>query len=260
MAKIWREHMILLICCLVAVLLLVLFGLLKWLGSSVLNLEAKWMIIAGVPILIGLIAGGYIKKFKGFGVELETELEKPVEDLHLTATDAMIKLPRITKDDLSKLETFTPEQIKGTKRLGFTSSRKHDYISEATRMYFEKLRFLEFVEVKNPSDEFLCLIPIEIFREPPASGQADVRRYNMYQIDRFIHALEEDKTLLEFGPVCITTTVLKDADLVSALKILRNNAKKEAAVVDADNQFVGLITEAEIERRIADGVLAVAKK
>ncbi len=55
----------------ISLVILLILLLLQHYSASLLNLETRWLVVAGVPIIIALIIGGYIYKFKGFGIELE---------------------------------------------------------------------------------------------------------------------------------------------------------------------------------------------
>ena len=57
--------------CVVALVLLCLFGYLKLVKSPLLDLPAQWLWVALAPILIGLVLGGYIKKLEIAGVKME---------------------------------------------------------------------------------------------------------------------------------------------------------------------------------------------
>jgi hypothetical protein len=57
--------------CVVSILLFLLFCGLQAASSSVLNLPVQWLGIAMLPILLALIVGGYIGKFKAAGIEFE---------------------------------------------------------------------------------------------------------------------------------------------------------------------------------------------
>ena len=59
-------------------LLLLLFGVFQQLGAAFLSLPAQWLLIAVLPVVVALFIGGYISRFKGFGVELEAALTAPV--------------------------------------------------------------------------------------------------------------------------------------------------------------------------------------
>lgn len=58
--------------CIVALLLLCLFCGLKLAGSPVIDLPAQWLWVALVPILIGLVLGGFIRKLELGGIKVET--------------------------------------------------------------------------------------------------------------------------------------------------------------------------------------------
>jgi len=259
MAKLWHDHMILLICLMISGLLLIVFLLLQWMESPILVLEGKWLILAGVPVLVGLIAGGYIKKFKGFGVELETVLERPVTDLSLVATDAMFTLSGDMKEGIERLRYLTREQIEGTKRLGFISGRPHYYIPEAVHEYFNALSYLEYIEIKKEPGEFISLIPMGVFREQPTGDRLNEKKFNPREIAHLVYALETNTVLKEYEAVSIDTTVQKNTDLLMALKTLHGSRKKMAAVIDENHRFIGLLPETEIEHRIAEAILAVKK-
>ncbi|ODB92812.1 hypothetical protein A3197_20795 [Candidatus Thiodiazotropha endoloripes] len=68
--KFWSHHTALVIGAIVSIVLLATFLLFQYNESNVLKLESRWLLVAGVPLLAALIVGGYIKSFKGFGVEL----------------------------------------------------------------------------------------------------------------------------------------------------------------------------------------------
>jgi len=47
--------------------------------SWILKLPTQWLAVAGLPVLIGLVLGGYIGRFSFAGVEVEARPLKPVE-------------------------------------------------------------------------------------------------------------------------------------------------------------------------------------
>jgi hypothetical protein len=84
----------------ISALLLCLFLVLKWAGSSVLDLPPQWLLVALVPILIGLVVGGYVRELKAgdYGVGFVTDellaKSKPIEDSSPTARlKTMVPIP-----------------------------------------------------------------------------------------------------------------------------------------------------------------------
>jgi hypothetical protein len=45
-------------------------------GSPILNLNLQCVVVAGVPLLVALVAGGYIRRFKFPGVDMEASVIK----------------------------------------------------------------------------------------------------------------------------------------------------------------------------------------
>lgn len=246
-----KKHGALIICCAVSIILLGVFVILQANSSKVMEMGTQWLFVAGVPLLIALIVGGYITKFKGFGIELESKLNTPIRTLSLKATDAIVSLPETEKQSERYLESLTQDQINRTKRLSFIANKRDYYNTYHVEMYLRKLHHLEYLEVKRENEEFVCLIPI---KELNIDEINDVS-FGIEQIDKFINALRENKVVSTYRHVCIDLTVRQDEGLISVLEKLRNANRKDVVVVDSERKFVGLLTASEIERRIADDVL-----
>jgi hypothetical protein len=69
MKKIWETHRLLVTCSVISSVLLVVFSTLQMRGSPILNLNVQWIVVAGVPLLVALVADGYIKYMKFHIVE-----------------------------------------------------------------------------------------------------------------------------------------------------------------------------------------------
>jgi len=131
MNKLWQEHTLLIACFGISLVLFFIFAILQLTNSEIMKLSAQWLFVAGVPLLLALVAGGYIGKFKGFGIELESKLKSPVRSIDLKATDAMADLRGNEKESTERLPDFTNEQIKRTKRLSFISGKRNYYGTNA---------------------------------------------------------------------------------------------------------------------------------
>ena len=108
--KFWSQHTALAIGAICSIGLLGTFFWFQHDSSKILNLESRWLITAGVPLLAALIVGGYIKSFKGFGVELEASLNKPVTNIELTATEAMEQVEGDEKRSIGYLDRLREQQ------------------------------------------------------------------------------------------------------------------------------------------------------
>src|SRR5437763_757057 len=62
--------------CVISILLFLLFCGLQATGSSVLSLPVQWLGISVLPILLALIVGGYVGKFKAAGIEFEPGMRR----------------------------------------------------------------------------------------------------------------------------------------------------------------------------------------
>ena len=62
--QIWEAHRLLVTCAVISSVLLVVFSALQMSGSPILNLSVQWILVAGVPLLVALVADGYIRDIK----------------------------------------------------------------------------------------------------------------------------------------------------------------------------------------------------
>ena len=102
--KLWANHTFSASSSFASILLLSLFFILQIFAPNILKIDTKWLIVAGCPLLFALIGGGYIKTFKGFGIELETQLKTSIAESELLATDTLIELPEDENKILSEGE------------------------------------------------------------------------------------------------------------------------------------------------------------
>jgi len=234
-------------CFLISIVLLVVFLYLQYLEARILSLETRWLLVAGAPLLVALLAGGYIKKFKGFGIELEGLLRNPIGRVSLIATDVLEGLPVHEKGTYRQLERLSDERRAKVKRLSFISGKRHYYGSDAIREYLAGLPYLEYFEVKKADGHFLYLIPVEIFK----SGG------DIYEgLERFIRAIEENSIAEVFGEDAIGESVREDESVVSVVPKIRESRFGVLPVVSGSGRLIGIVNTHVIESRITDEVIA----
>jgi hypothetical protein len=234
----------------ISVALIVVFFLLHNANCDFLDLDTKWLIVAGVPILIALVGGGFIRSFKGFGIELETLLKDPVGEVSLTATatDALDEYLGDDKGYVDYLDQLTANQKARIQRLGFVSERRGYYGWKAVEEYLLKLPSLSHFEVKTFDSRFICLIPTRIVL---TSGKP-----NEEKIGHFLKSLEDGKVREKYHVDAISASVTTNRSLVDILEEVRATREGFLPVVSKKGVLVGIVTTRAIEKRIADEVLA----
>lgn len=246
--KFWKEHTAMSVGAIVSLLMLSTFFFFQYQQASILKLESRWLIVSGVPLLAALFVGGYIKSFKGFGVELEASLHKPVSNLELTATEGMAEIQGDEKRSINYLQNLSLSQRRRISRISFVLGRVNYYQTYAVQQYLYELERLKYFEIRNNEGKFVALLPINDFKIN--------NEVNYGAIEEFIRALEEMTIAQTFGNSLITIHISEGTDLIEALKLMRSKRVRRVAVTDESGAFVGLLTETSIEKRIVDNVLS----
>ncbi len=234
------------------VILLILF-LLQHYGASLLNLETRWLVVAGVPILIALIIGGYIYKFKGFGIELETRLQSPIGTSILQATDALEPMIGIEKGDEHDLHDLSQESRMSIQRLSFELGRRDYYVPGVVHQYVSYLPNLRYIEICDQNGSFQYLFPISVLKITQTREGPTI---NHDAVHRFIRSVSEGTIYVDFAKEAEGEYVDINDQLLAILPRVRTSKYGWLPVLTSHKRLVGVITKSAIEERIADDVIA----
>jgi len=239
-----------------SVLLLLVLGILQIKEAKVLELPPQWLAIAVLPIIISLFISGFLSRFKGFGLEIEGTLQEPVTSLHLTALDAVADIPGGEKQSIMKLEGMTYQKKFATRWLHFKSGRQGYYELSAIEKYLRELPNIEYLEIRSESDDIICFIPIDVFRD--ATMRQDDVRIDHENIQRLVQAIEQNNVPSAFAGLAVTLKVKSDQSLIDVLKLMKSEKAEFAAVTSPSGKYLGVVFANEIERRIASAVLTAS--
>jgi hypothetical protein len=252
---IFGEHKILALFSFFSIFLLTIFLTLQYFQFSGLKLDIKWLIISGIPILLGLFIGEYIKSFKGFGIEIETSLksELPTKLVSPISENTIVDSKGINKNSLGYLLNLDPTERKKMSRIRFVFNRQGYYDFHVVSEYFRALNNLKYVEVVDENNVFKFLIPIGTFKI-----QGDI---STSKIEDFLNQIE-NQTLSANFPSAITSYVNHDDSLLDAYrKLTSKNEKLESVydkklpVLNSDNNLIGLLSKIKVEEFISKEVL-----
>jgi len=249
--KLWTQHTALAIGTVTSIVFLVTFLVFQYNQSEVLKLESRWLLVAGVPLLAALIVGGYIKSFKGFGVELEASLSKTVTNIDLAATEAMEEVSGDEKRSITYLHRLNAREKRQISRLVLIQGRQDYYRPYALGKYLHELRGLKYFEIRKEDGKFVALIPVSEFRSD--------REINDNLLGKLIHVLEQSQVLQSYSRLVITSHITEETGLIESLKIMRKQKIQQLVVLDENGVFLGVLLSKAVEKRIIDDVL-VAKE
>jgi hypothetical protein len=238
----------------ISIIFISLFGYLQILDSKFLKLPPHWIAIAILPVLISLFVGGFITRFKGFGVELEAALQAPVTSQNLIVADSVADIPGDEKGSLLYLSKLPDEKKHAIRRLLFRSGRQNYYTPNGIVNYIQQLPNLEYFDIRKESGEFICFLPVSSFRNQPFPPQPVPLNHD--NIELLANAIQNDDVPVSFKESAITLKVSNDQSLVNVLKIMRIENVELAAAISTDGMYSGVIFATDIERQIANSVLA----
>ncbi len=249
--SLFNRHMILFVGSIASLLLLIIFMILTYFFPTPMGLDIKWVLVSLIPILLALIGGGYIKIFRGFGIEIETRITEPVSLLDLDATEAYTILPDIKKRGLDALWRLSQRQRNRMARLTFTARRRRYYSPDVMHEHFNALPNLQYFEILDTDSKFICLLPVSLFKEN--------EEVNTEKLHEFVRAVENDTVLNTYRRDAITLAVTLNQSVIEVLHMLRRRREEIAVVIDMNGLVLGIIKTTDIEKRIADEVLRAKK-
>jgi len=251
----------LIIASLISIGLLILFTILNLLDSKILSLDVKWIIVSGIPILIGLMFSGIIKSFKGFGVELETNLSEKIET-DMIGEVVNFPTPEITKQSMQFLYEMSPKIKSSIERLQFILGKKNYYDSFVINEYLRSLHNLKFIEIIDNNGRFIALLPARRFTEERNHLQEGQAQRN---IQTLINSIESERIIENFSEA-ITDTIKKTDSLLEAYKKFKIAKQGKLfygdhilPVIDSNDKMIGLTRKNKLTEKIVEQVIKSEK-
>jgi CBS domain-containing protein len=214
-------------------------------------MPTKWLIVAAIPTLVGLVAVACMGTLGGSGTEVETILQRPVGEIALIASNTVDVIQGDEKAARSYLDSLPPEYRKA-QRLSVDVSQPPTFTEGAVYLYLDELKDLQFIDIKDEMKRFKGLIPIDHFRPKGIT--------NRPAILRFIQSINPNTLPVQLGSNLINEYLSESVDLLEALDEVRRNSHRWLPVVSAERVFLGIITESLIEKKITDGVISIQNR
>lgn len=254
-----RRHRMLLISFLFSLILLLIFLIFQQNELKALSLHTKWILLSGVPILVALFIGGYIKSFKGFGLELESNLNKPIS-LSVVSKIELTKTPGMTKESLILLYQLSDSDKNNINLIRFINGKKDYYDIFAIEEHFRILKSLIFIEIINEKSEFLYLLPASklkaLYNNVPPNPEIDREKAK-----DFIKAIETEN-IEGYFPDVVKDYILTTDNTIEAYRRIKNSnqsqylfpSKNLLPIVNEQKKMIGTVDLQKLESKIAEEV------
>jgi hypothetical protein len=237
-------------CILSLAALIILFGL-RFYAPTLLDIHVKWLIVAAIPILLALIIGGFITRFKGGGFELElAEARGPIID-HQEVFEILQPIGVVQKDELEVLQRMSYDEKIRTTVLRFEISRPGYYQEGAIQSYLRELPKVQFFMIVSKAGKLIAMIYINrsIFLD-----------HGFEPVYTFINLLADGTVPHKFGPL-VTGRISPDAGIADAYRRLKREFPGVLLVyMKEDDKFPkGFITLERASQYLADIVVRLIK-
>jgi hypothetical protein len=246
----------------ISTILLVIFLLMQYYDFKGLALDVKWIAVCGIPILISVFISGFVKSFKGFGVELEANLSEPF-NLEFLRPVETIETYGFQKASMEFLNNLQPHEKRRAQKLTFILGRRNYYDIFAVEAYFRQLQNLQFIEITSEQGILKYLLNAgQFYRREERS-----RIPREDKISVLLKSLESDDILSQF-PDAISKRIKKGDSIIDAYSEFEAttqgkmyiNRNQVLPVVDNSEKMIGLIDRRTLEELICKDVLKSIRK
>lgn len=269
-----HHYKTLLISVIISIILLVLFMLFKYYNAKILSLENKWLIVSGIPLLLGLLYSGIIKEFDAFGIKLKTNLQEKIPGNLITDINNL-QTPKITKQSLNILNSISHEEKNNINVLQFIVGKEGYYETYAIQKYLEELRNISYYEFVDENLNFIGVmksINTHFFRKRNnPENKEDINQKNRELIERYKNKIDkliediENKSILKNKDV-ISNSISETDTIINAYEafILNEQRKsnpcdEELPVVNSKNKMIGLVKRYDLSDRISKQIIKAKK-
>jgi hypothetical protein len=230
--------------------LVILFGIRAY-APTLLDIDIKWLVVAAIPIILALIVGRFITRFKWMGIDIELAAGGRIID-HEEVFQIIAPFTAQSKDDLDVLRSMSQEQKQRPNVLAFKLGNANYYQEGAVVEYIKELRNVQFFMIIDKAGKFVAMIYFY---------RALFERQNYDHVNRFILELQEEKIPSGFG-IIITGRVSANSMIIDAYKRLRREYPGVLLVFSDHNPELpaGFITIELAERYLANLVVKIVDR
>lgn len=219
--------------------------LIRHLYPKLLDIDAKWIILASSPVVIALILAGVIKGFKGGGFEFEFELKSHVSDFSNLYQKVNIERTVVArKDTLNNLNNISKE----TDTLEFIINSKGNYDENAIEEYLRQLKKVNYLLVLDNFGHFKFVIDFSRLKSTFfTNNENDFFRYFTVYLNH-----ENQSQHFPSSFYAIYDTANENDSIREVYNKAVNTSSKIIPVINSKRKFIGIIEKENLYRTIAE--------
>lgn len=244
--------------------------------SEFLNLDTQWIILSFLPFLLVLLFSEKVKKINLFGIEIETEITKPIKEFNKLNEEykyrIMPKFKKGNNEDLNKIGN----RNKDIKILNFQEGLPGYYDAKMVCKYIDKLINLSFFQIVDSNGKYKALVNIsdglknniKKLKKNDNFDDIDISNDSFKSIESFIEVIENKTYILfENNNFIYTTDFLnQNSSLIECYEkfielrpISASLHYRYLPIVNDNNVLVSVIDEFSLIKKISDETVKVLK-
>jgi hypothetical protein len=237
-------------CVLSLAALVILFGI-RIYAPILLDIDIKWLVVAAIPIILALIVGRFVAKFKWGGIDIELAAEGKIID-HEEVFVLFQPFAAQRKDDLNTLRAMSETEKGKPNALLFDLDRSDYYDANVIREYVRELRNVRFFIIRINAGQLVAIIYID--------RSIILNQENEY-LYRFIEGLPNRVNSQGFGTVVGGRISVNERIVDAYQKMKREKSRVLLVFAEGNTGFpMGFITMKMAERYLANLVVRVVNQ
>lgn len=237
----------------ISVVLLLLLILIQYHQPDLLNLDIHWIALVILPTIVGLLGSGVIGSFKGFGIEISSQVSSPlsIQEMDVHSREAIHEIVVEEKGSYDDLRNIDEEKRRSIKALSFVSG-SDKYTVQDINNYLDQLSNVKYFIINDAKGKFRCLLLRDLLESRPNDINNAVYTY--------VNSIENDACEVHYKRYCEEEYIKENEQLISTVDKVRRSKLGLLPVVSTKHVFLGILTERNIESVLTDRILAVYRQ
>ena len=205
-------------------------------APDVLKVDTGWLAIVVLPLLVALLIAGYVRSFKGLGLELESALREKVPALARgeaaqVPLDADTAVGKLGPEDLARLRQEHAQRC--PERLVLRKRQNVRYVGDLIRQYLDAFPSVQWIEIQHEDGTFEALLPVEVLGQHMHWSTEAMSEFESWLNRRELGSL---------GAKLITRSISDTASVTDAIRMHLESGLNYLPAISSARRLTGVVS------------------